>query len=74
MSAGTISKGDRVKVMTGASGGRVGTVAHVAHSWSTGRPIVHVELVVPVLIAEPDGPTCVVVLTYDVDELERVAS
>lgn len=69
---GTMSEpGTRVVIRTGAWGGTEGVVVSTRPSLSD-RLVVDVRITVPVLIAEPDGPTREVVLSYAPAELEVI--
>lgn len=59
----------RVLIRTGAHGGREGVVTS-EHRSISGRTVINVRLVAPVLILDPDGPTHEVVLPYAPAELE----
>lgn len=69
MSAATFVRGDRVRILTGMAGGRVGTVVSAHRGLA---PVVNVEVEIPVLLSDPDGPTRVVQMPYEPDELEAV--
>ena len=60
--------GDRVRILTGMAGGRVGTVIHAGRGY--GGPVVNVEVEIPVLLMDPDGPSQTVQMPYAPDELE----
>lgn len=66
-----LAPGARIRIRTGMAGGRVGTVLSTGPSYP--RPAVRVEVEIPVLLTEPDGPTHVVQMPYAPDELEVLA-
>jgi hypothetical protein len=67
MSAG-IAAGARVRILTGMAGNRVGAVLSVRPGYS--GTVVNVEVEIPVLLTDPDGPSQVVQMPYAPDELE----
>lgn len=67
MSAALV-RGARVRILTGMAGGRIGTVRSVYPGYH--GTVVNVEVEIPVLLMNPDGPTHVVSMPYGPDELE----
>jgi len=65
-----IVRGARVRILTGAAGGRTGTVVNVYQGRN--GPLVDVEHARPELLTVPDGPIQVVRLPYAPIELEVV--
>lgn len=66
---GVPSVGDRVVITRGMHSGRQGDVTYVARGIGGGY-VVDVRVTVPVLIAEPDGPTRTEILPFAPVELE----
>lgn len=70
MTTQTFIPGTRVRILTGMAGGRAGTVLHAGRGY--GGPVVNVEVEIPVLLTDPDGPSQTVQMPYAPEELEAV--